>query len=203
VDTTSASASTLLSNAAWFVVQLFLLVVGIVFSPRSADVGNLDVTAVVRFVLAVIFAVGVASAVVLGIPRFRRAAMPPLRRGAAVIWDALRSPRRATLLVAGNALGTVLAAWSMQACLLAFGAHLSFWSILAAHTGVNTIASFVPIPGGGAAVGAIGMSGVLIAFGVDDSVAVAAVLASQVVGKYLTAVPGWLATRHLVNRGEL
>jgi uncharacterized membrane protein YbhN (UPF0104 family) len=151
----------------------------------------------------VIIIVGVGSAVVLGVGRFRRAALPPMRRGSAVIWQGLRSPRRILLLVVGNAFGTVLAALSLQACLVAFGERLSFWTVLLAHTGINTVAAFVPIPGGGAAVGTIGITGILVAFGVPDSVAVAAVLTSQVVGSYLPAIPGWLATRDMLARGEL
>jgi uncharacterized membrane protein YbhN (UPF0104 family) len=204
VDTTAAvAAGGLLSNAAWFVVQIAMFCLALALTPDSANFGNINVAAVVEFLMLVIVIVGVASVVVLAVARFRRAVLPPIRRGSVVIWQGIRSPRRAMLLVVGNALGTVLAALALQACLVAFGAHLSFWTVLLAHTGVNTVASFVPIPGGGAAVGTIGITGILVAFGVPDSVAVAAVLTSQVVGTYLPAAVGWFATRDMLARGEL
>ena len=135
-----------MSNAAWFVVQLAMFGVALGLSPDSASFGNISAAAVVEFLLVVILIAALASGVVLGIGRFRRAALPPIRRGSAVIWQGLRTPRRATLLVVGNAIGTVLAALSLQACLVAFGEHMSFWTVLLARTGINTVAAFVPIP---------------------------------------------------------
>lgn len=201
--TTAVAAGGLLSNAAWFVVQLAMFGVALALSPDAASFGNISAAAIVEFLAIVIVVAGLVSIVVLAVGRFRRTVLPPIRRGSAMIWQGLRSPRRATLLVVGNAFGTVFATLSLQACIVAFGAHLSFWTVLLAQTGINTVASFVPIPGGGAAVGTIGVTGILVAFGVSDSVAVAAVLTSQVIGSYLPAVPGWLATRDMLARGEL
>src|SRR5690349_13321603 len=85
--------------AAPFVGQLAMFCLALVLSPASADFGNISAAAVVEFLMLVIIIVGVASVVVLGVGRFRRAALPPIRRGSAVIWQGLRSPRRAMLLV--------------------------------------------------------------------------------------------------------
>jgi len=68
---------------------------------------------------------------------------------------------------------------------------------------VVTIASIVPIPGGGTAVGTVGLAAALVALGVHRDVAVAAVLANQLIYYYLPAVPGWFATEHLVRRDYL
>ncbi|HEX9467866.1 MAG TPA: hypothetical protein VGA11_05635, partial [Acidimicrobiia bacterium] len=73
----------------------------------------------------------------------------------------------------------------------------------AANVGVVTIASIVPIPGGGTAVGTVGLSAVLVSYGVSEQVAVAAVLANQLVFYYLPAVPGWFVTRQLARRDYL
>jgi uncharacterized membrane protein YbhN (UPF0104 family) len=129
--------------------------------------------------------------------------MPPVIRAAGSLWTAIRSPRQLALLIGGNVLATLLAAWCLQACLLAFGGHVSFWPLLAANVGVITIASTVPIPGGGAAVGTVGLSAVLVAFGVREDVAVATVLTNQLIYFYIPAVPGWFATRHLAKRDYL
>jgi uncharacterized membrane protein YbhN (UPF0104 family) len=73
--------------------------------------------------------------------------------------------------------------------------------LLAANIGVSTIASLIPIPGGGTAVSAVGLSGLLVAAGVPDSAAVAAILANQLVVSFIPAVPGWFATRDMFKRG--
>jgi uncharacterized membrane protein YbhN (UPF0104 family) len=86
-----------------------------------------------------------------------------------------------------------------MACIAAYGKGLPFFTILAVNIGVSTIAGLVPVPGGGAAISAIGISGVLAAFGVSEAVAVAAVLTNQLVTTYLPAIPGWLATRRLLE----
>src|SRR5260370_8741367 len=120
--------------------------------------------------------------------------MPPVLRGLSTMWAALRSPRQVALLLGGNVLATLLAAWCLLACLLAFGGHISFWPLLAANVGVVTIASIVPIPGGSSAVGTVGLTAVLVAFGVRSDVAVAAVLANQLIYFYLPPIPGWFPT---------
>ena len=61
----------------------------------------------------------------------------------------------------------------------------------------------VPIPGGGTAVGTVGLSAVLVSFGIPDNVAVAAALANQLVYSYLPAIPGWFATKHLFRHDYL
>jgi undecaprenyl-diphosphatase len=117
--------------------------------------------------------------------------------------DALRSPGRVALLIGGNVAATIMSTWCLQLCLIAFGGHVSFWALLAANVAVVTIASIVPVPGGGTAVGTVGLSAVLVSYGVARDVAVASVLANQLVYYYLPAVPGWFATRSLVRRDYL
>ena len=59
------------------------------------------------------------------------------------------------------------------------------------------------MPGGGAAVTTVGLSGAYVAVGVNDAQAVAAVLTMQLLVSYLPAIPGWFATRDLVSHGYL
>jgi uncharacterized membrane protein YbhN (UPF0104 family) len=75
--------------------------------------------------------------------------------------------------------------------------------LLAANIFVGTIASLIPIPGGNTAVSAVGLSGFLVAAGVPDSIAVAAILADQLVVSFIPAVPGWVATKDMFKRGYL
>jgi uncharacterized membrane protein YbhN (UPF0104 family) len=107
------------------------------------------------------------------------------------------------MLITGNVAASFLSGFCLLACLEAYGASLSFWTLLALNIGIGTIASLVPVPGGGAAVSSVGLSGALVAFGVPEGAAVAAVLTNQIVTTYLPAVPGWLATGDLMRHDYL
>jgi uncharacterized membrane protein YbhN (UPF0104 family) len=106
-------------------------------------------------------------------------------------------------LIAGNLFVTVVYGLCLMACIAAYGKGLPFFTILAVNIGVSTIAGLVPLPGGGAAISAVGLSGALAAFGVAESVAVAAVLTNQLLVTYLPAIPGWVATKNLLDRDYL
>ena len=102
------------------------------------------------------------------------------------------------LLIVALLLGVCL-----SACLVAFGAHVSFWTVLALTIGITGIAALVPIPGGGTALSTVGLAGALVAVGVRQEAAVGAVLANQLVVTYLPAIPGWFATEDLIRRDYL
>jgi uncharacterized membrane protein YbhN (UPF0104 family) len=126
-----------------------------------------------------------------------------VQRATLTMRDVLRSPYKVTLLVGGNVAATLLSTGCLAACVAAFGASASFWSLLAANIAVVTVASIVPIPGGGTAVGTVGLSAVLVSFGIPDHVAVAVALTNQVVYYYRPAIPGWFATRLLFRQDYL
>jgi hypothetical protein len=80
---------------------------------------------------------------------------------------------------------------------------MSFWTLLAVSIGVGTLSALVPIPGGGTAVGSLGIAGALAGLGVSTGVAISAALANQLTVNYLPAAPGWFATRHLLKHDYL
>jgi undecaprenyl-diphosphatase len=190
--------STVGTAAGWGLV----LVVALLLSPKAVHIASLPKN-LPAIALIALLGLGVAAALVMGLPMLRRMVVPPVRHAAAELWGALRSPRRLALLLGGNIVVGFLLGLSLSACLVAFGAHASVWSVVAVSVGISGIASLVPIPGGGTAVSAVGMSGALVALGVPQTAAVGAVLANQVVATYLPAVPGWFATRDLVKRDHL
>jgi undecaprenyl-diphosphatase len=204
IDLPSAiAAGGLLATVGNLVAAVGLFGLALAVEPAHIDLSLLPTSGLAELTLAVTAAVCVAAAIIGGIPRIRRTVMPPVIRAASTIWAALRSPRQLALLIGGNVLASLLAAWCLVACLLAFGGHVSFWPLLAANIGVITVASIVPIPGGGTAVGTVGLSAVLVAFGVREEVAVATALANQLIYFYVPAIPGWFATRHLARRDYL
>jgi uncharacterized membrane protein YbhN (UPF0104 family)/tRNA A-37 threonylcarbamoyl transferase component Bud32 len=204
VDLPSAiAAGGLLATVGNLVAAVGLFGLAIAVEPAHVNLSLLPTSGLAELTLAVAAALCVAAAVIGGIPRIRRAVMPPVIRAASTIWAAVRSPRQLALLIGGNVLAALLAAWCLDASLLAFGGHVSFWPLLAANVGVITIASIVPIPGGGTAVGTVGLTAVLVAFGVREEIAVATALANQLIYFYVPAIPGWFATRHLAHRDYL
>jgi len=204
VDLSSAvAAGGVLSSFGGLVAAFGCFAVALAVEPARVDLSLIPTNGLLLVLVIVVGVVAIASAVVVWVPGVRARVVPQLRRALETMWDALRSPGHLALLIFGNVLATVMSTWCLALCLIAFGGHVSFWALLAANVGVVTIASIVPIPGGGTAVGTVGLSAVLVSFGVPKDVAVAAVLANQLIFYYLPAIPGWFATRDLVRRDYL
>jgi uncharacterized membrane protein YbhN (UPF0104 family) len=193
----------LLSSVASPIVQLGIFGLALALTPDPVDFLNVPTSSIVDLVLAVVAVLFVAAGVIFGIPRIRKAALPPLKQAAATLWSALRSPRQLSLLIAGNLLSTVTYGFCLMACIEAFGHSPTIWTLLVANIGVSTVASLVPIPGGSTAVTTVGLSGALTAFGVPTEVAVSAVLTQQLVVNYVPAVLGWFATKDLLDHDYL
>ncbi len=191
------------SSISELAVQAALFGVAVWLSPDSINFGRIDTNQIVVVVLIAIFVIGVAAAVVFSLRRIRRAVVPRIVRAARSVWDAMKSPLRVALLVVGNIAANCFYAASLLACLHAFGAEVDFWTLLAMNIGTSLIASLVPFPGGGTAVSAVGLTGLLTAVGVPTAVATASVIAHQLAVSYLPAIPGWFATNDLVRKGLL
>jgi uncharacterized membrane protein YbhN (UPF0104 family) len=199
----AVAAGGLISTAAFTLVQICIFALALVLAPQAIHFGNINIHDLVVLVLIVVLAVVAFGGLAFGIPKIRRAVMPPVAQATSTLWGVIRSPRQLLLLLGGNAAATVVSGFAFLACLEAFGASVSLWTLLAIYVGIGTIASLVPIPGGSTAVGAVGMSGALIAAGLSKDVAVAAVLTQQLVTVFLPAVPGWVATRNLIDHDYL
>jgi undecaprenyl-diphosphatase len=190
----------ILSTISEVVIQLGLFGVAILLAPSAVDIGDVPTGSMAAVALGVVFVVCVIAAVVFSIRRVRRAVLPHVRRAARTMWDAIRTPSRIALLLVGNISAQVLYAGTLLACLHAYGSGASFWTLLALNIGISTIAGLVPVPGGDTAVSTIGMSAALVATGVPEAAAAAAVLTNTIVTSYLPAVPGWFATQSLIRR---
>jgi uncharacterized membrane protein YbhN (UPF0104 family) len=127
----------------------------------------------------------------------------PAKSAMSTLWSVLHSPRRVFLMLAGNVINALLTAGVYMACLAAVGATVDFWTLLSLNIVIGTIASLIPIPGGGTAVSSVGMSGALAAAGVPIEAAVAAALINQVIMNFIPAIPGWIATRDLLHADYL
>ncbi len=193
----------LLSSISEVIVQVALFGIALVLSPDTIQFGHIDTNQIVVVVLIVVFIVGVATALVFGVRRIRHVVLPAVVRAARAAWDAVKTPERIALMIGGNVAAQCFYAASLLACLAAFGSPVNFWTLLALNIGISLIASLVPIPGGGTAVSAIGLSGMLVTLGVPTAAATGAVLSHQVAVSYLPALPGWFASNDLARRGLL
>lgn len=203
-DFASAVASGgILMNAGNIFIQILMFIIAIALSPVSIKTGKIPVSSIASVVLIAIVVIAVATGLVFGVPKLRRAVVGPLKSAAGTLWTALRSPRQIFLLLTGNAVNALMYTFILLACIEAFGGSLNFWTVLAINIFVSTIASLVPIPGGNTAVAAVGLSGALTAAGVPTDVAVAAVLTDQLVANFLPALPGWWATKNMLDDGYL
>jgi undecaprenyl-diphosphatase len=199
----AVAAGGILSSVSEIVVQVGLLFLAIWLAPDSIDFGRIDTTQIVVLVLIGVLVVGVAMAVIFGVRRIRNRVLPPIQRALATVWDAVKTPSRLALLIGGNVVAQCLYAASLLACVHAYGASINFWTLLALNIGISVIASLVPVPGGGTAVRAVGLAGMITAFGVATAAASAAVLTHQLAVTYLPAIPGWFATNDLVKKRML
>ena len=204
LDLTAAVAtggvlSTVVENAC----KLGLFFLAAALAPTAIHLGHINTGQVVVSVLAVVFLGAIAVGIVFAVRRLRHAVVPRVIGAGRAVWATVKAPTRIGLMVGGNVVAQLLYAGSLLACLSAFGTPVSFWSLLAIDIGVSLVASLVPIPGGGTAVSAIGLSGLLITFGVPHGAAVAAVLSHELAVTYVPAIPGFFATNDLVRRGLL
>jgi uncharacterized membrane protein YbhN (UPF0104 family) len=204
VDLASAVASGgLLINVGNILANTVLLLIAIALSPNTFRAQSIPVSAIVQVVVLAIIVLAVAAGLAFGIPRLRRMVLPPLKSATVTILAATRSPKRVALLLGGNAINAIMYGAVMACCIEAFGGSINFFTLLALNIFIGTIASLVPIPGGNTAVSTVGMSGALTAFGVPTEVAVAAVLANQLVANYIPAIPGWFATNDMLHHDYL
>jgi glycosyltransferase 2 family protein len=199
----AVTAGGLLSVVGTVLTQLPLFVLALWLSPDDLHLRSVPVSGILESALVLIVCIGVLAALVFGIPRLRRAALPPLEQAVVTIWATFRSRRQLVLLLGGNLVASLLYAFCLLSCLYAFGASLSFWTVIAVNIAVGTVAALIPVPGGSTAVGAVGLTGILIGLGVPSEVAVAATLTNQLAVTYIPAIPGWMATRHLLQSNYL
>jgi glycosyltransferase 2 family protein len=188
-----------LSSLGGTIAQLLVLGVAISLAPKSYSPAQIDVGKLASVALIALVALVTIVGVMLGVPRIRKVVLPPTRTALSAVSSVLRSPHRLVLLLGSNILITLMTAAVFEACLAAFGASANFWTLLSLLIVITTIASLIPIPGGGTAVTSVGMSGALAAAGVPIEAAVAAALVNQVVVSYLPAVPGWFAMKDLLR----
>jgi uncharacterized membrane protein YbhN (UPF0104 family)/tRNA A-37 threonylcarbamoyl transferase component Bud32 len=193
----------LINLAAGTAAQVAVLALALQASPASLDLGQIPTGAITRTLEVATLLTLAVSALVLAVPRLRHLVLPPVSRGMQSLLDVVRSPRQLMLLLGGSALAYLLGSLSLGATLQALHQSLPISEVIAVSCGVALVAALVPLPGGGGAVSAVGISGALVSLGVPQTAAVATALLNQIITQYVPALPGWLALRSLLKGGDL
>lgn len=199
----AVAAGAILANVANVVVQGAMFLVALAFTATEIDAGKIDVESIAGILRTIVLLGAIVVAIAYGFPRYRKRTLPPTKRAWATITTAVRSPRQLALLVTGNLCAALMSALCLLACVKAFGGTVGLGPLLVANIVVGTVASLIPVPGGNTLVSAVGLSTALVALGVPDTVAVAAVITQQLIAAYLPALPGWFATNHMLRHGYL
>lgn len=194
-----------LEAVAGIVVQAVLIAALVLLTPAALDM-RFDTGTLGGTTTAIVVGVVVAVAVVvlLTVRRWRRFVLGHARvltADALAAARGLRSPRRLGLLVGGAVVNELLLAASLGIFLASLGCSIEFDQLLLIGASVTLLAVILPIPGG---IGVIegGLTYGLVAAGLPEEPAFAAVLMYRLATFYLPPIWGFFALRWL-ERNEL
>lgn len=196
-----------LDSFSGFLVEAALLLGLLVFTPQTLHF-DLDAPAlpewrtilVVIVVLAALLAV--VSALLPGTRRqFAAWAKNLLADGRSALRD-LRSPRRLLLLLGGNLGSILLSSATLGLFVAALGASVSFSDLVVMTISVSLLAGLLPVPGG---IGVVesGLTFGLVASGVPEDMAFAAVVLFRLATFYIPPAWGFVAFRTLERNDYL
>jgi uncharacterized membrane protein YbhN (UPF0104 family)/tRNA A-37 threonylcarbamoyl transferase component Bud32 len=159
-----------------------------------------------KLVLVGIVVVALLVGLLFVVPKLRKLVrekvMPQLRSGVRNLWSVFTTPRKLFLVLGGSLGAPVINSLGLAAALAAYGGHLPLGEVLFVVTGAGFISSMVPVPGGIGVAEATLIAG-LTAFGVDPTIASAAVVTYRLFTTYLPPIPGSYATKWLIANGDL
>jgi uncharacterized membrane protein YbhN (UPF0104 family) len=159
-----------------------------------------------RTVMAGLLTAGVLVLVVTAVPALRHFVSMRVRSlFAGVIprmLDVLQRPAKIVTGVGGTLALTFVNVICLDACVRAFGGHLSYASVAVVYLTANAVGSAVPTPGGVGAIEAATTAALVLA-GLGNDVATPAVLLFRLLTFWLPVLPGWLSFTHLTRKGEL
>ena len=192
----TAVASGAIDSFASTAVQAVLLALLLAFSGSSLEVSLPLPSGGARTLLVILIAVVLVSALVLAlVPRLRRGIAGHLRRWGPEIRAALsglRSSDKLGLLLLGSLATEVLFAAALGLFAHGFGYDISLAELLVINIGVSLLGSLVPVPGN-IGVAEFGLTVGLVAAGMTEETAFAAVLLYRIATFYLPPLWGFVA----------
>jgi len=184
-----------------FLVEAGILVVALVFSDLSFDLGRDTDWTLILTIAAGVAVVG--GLLVFLIERLRRIVLPVLMEAFGSVASILKEPRRALTLVTSNFLARLALGFTLWIILRSIGVDdVGIPLALTVTVATNLLAGLVPIPGGVGIAEAV-MTSWLVVVGVDEASAFAATVVYRMWTFYVPAIEGLFAMRWLEKRDYL
>ncbi len=203
VPVTVAIAQGAIDGFSGFLVQAVILIA--VLLTGEVDLGlEVDPSTVPWLVLLGIVAllIVVVVTVILTVESVRSRVVPILKDAWGALSAVLKEPSRAFGLLTSNFIYWNVLGLTLWFLTSAVGVDLSYNLALFVAAGTSLFAGFMPIPGG-IGVAEATMTALLVAFGLEQSVAFAVTMVYRVLTFYLPAFEGFFTTRWLEKNGYI
>lgn len=188
------------------VAQIIVVTLAVLVGAGSIDLSELEGGGgAIRLVIAAIAILAGAIIVTLIVPTLRHWAWSKLQKPVSEMRDSLQTVKnpRTILTTLGGSIGTeVLYGASLMACVLAMGGSIRLGEAIFINVTVSLVAAISPVPGN-AGVAEAGLTAGLTSVGVDNEVAVSAVIAYRMVSTYLPPIWGYGCLRWLTHHDYL
>ena len=190
-----------------FIIQALLLGSMLIFGSQSLglSLNSTDSGASYKLLIMVVGAAAASIAIVALVGKFRRFVVHWTKQIAHEARDALRglrSLRRLVMLFGGNIASELLFATALGLFAAALGFHIGIGELLFINVFVSLLAGIIPIPGGiGVTEG--GLTYGLVAAGMDQEAAFAAVILYRIATFYVPPIWGFFALRWLERNQHL
>jgi uncharacterized protein (TIRG00374 family) len=206
LPTGTALAVGALDGVCGFVVQAFLLVTLLLFTPASLELDVSGAASGAGRLLLTIAGVAIAALVlILIVPKWRRSAIERVKHllaDASSALQGLRSPRRLGLLLGGSLATEIMFALALGIMVRAFGYSIGLGELILINVSVSLLAGLLPVPGGiGVTEG--GLIYGLVTAGVPETAAFAAVIVYRIASFYVPPIWGFFAFRWLERNKHL
>ena len=206
ITAAAAVTSGAIDSLASTVVQAVILALLLVFSESTLSFSVSAPSTQVVVLIAVVVALLVLALVVAAlIRRTREVVTTRLRQWwpeVRAALGALRSSDRLALLLFGTVATEVLFAFALGMFAFGLGTRVSLTDLLVINIGVSLLSTFIPVPGG-IGVTELGLTVGLVAAGMSEESALAAVLLYRVAVFYLPPAWGFFALRWLQRKRYL
>jgi uncharacterized membrane protein YbhN (UPF0104 family) len=186
--------------------QVLLVVLAILVGDNSVDLSGLQTDGGVLRMLG--YAIGllvIAGAVVAIVAPWRHWFLAKIKKPLEQIKSAasqLRQPKRAAVALGGAVSTEILYGGALALCVIAAGGSISLGEAIAINVIVSLFAGLMPVPGG-VGVYEAGVAAGLTAAGVENDIAVSAVLVYRMCSFYLPPIWGWVSLHWLRSHDYL
>lgn len=209
VDVPTAVSASAIPPIAYTVVQIVIILVAFLVGHSDklslSDIGGSDSSSGgndLGIVLLCIVGFVLVVGVVLVVPKLRNKVLPAVRTTAHNLWTVFTSPRKIVYIFGGAILTQLMYALILMSCIKAYGGDISMADVIFVNTFVSLFGGLIPVPGG-IGIYEAGLTAGLTAFGVDPTIATAAVLTDRMITAYIPPVFGYISINWMTKHDYL